>query len=105
MSVAFYCGSSVVPTTMLDTYREIETPEGVELQLRPAGPIIRAMAWLVDGCLRIAIYTVAGIVLQILGRFGMGIFLIIVFIAEWFYPVLFEIYWRGETPGNRWLGL
>lgn len=91
--------------TMLDTYREIETPEGVELQLRPAGPIVRAMAWLVDVFLRFAIYMVAGIALQIFGRFGMGMLLIIVFLLEWFYPVLFEIYWRGETPGKRWLGL
>ena len=33
---------------MIDTRRAIETPEGVELGLRVAGPIPRAYAWLVD---------------------------------------------------------
>lgn len=90
---------------MLDTYHEIETPEGVELQLRPAGPVQRSLAWVIDLNLRIVIYIIAGTVLQILGRFGTGVLLIIVFLLEWFYPVLFEIYWNGETPGKRWLGL
>ncbi|MBI3562558.1 MAG: RDD family protein [Gammaproteobacteria bacterium] len=90
---------------MLDTHRDIETPEGVELQLRPAGPIARAIAWFIDGCLRIGINMLAALVLQFLGKFGMGVLLIFMFLLEWFYPVLFEIYWHGETPGKRWLGL
>lgn len=90
---------------MLDTYHEIETPEGVELQLRPAGPILRATAWLIDSFIRIGLYIATAIVLQILGRFGSGVWLIIIFLLEWFYPVLFEIYRNGETPGKRWMGL
>lgn len=90
---------------MLDTYHEIETPEGVELQLRPAGPILRAIAWIIDSCIRIGFYLVTGIILQILGHFGSGVWLIIIFLLEWFYPVLFEIYRNGETPGKRWMGL
>ena len=27
------------------------------------------------------------------------------FLLEWFYPVLFEVYWRGQTPGKRACGL
>ncbi len=27
------------------------------------------------------------------------------FLIEWFYPVLFEVYWRGQTPGKRTLGI
>lgn len=90
---------------MLDTYREIETPEGVELHLRAAGPVPRALAFSIDLSLRIFIYIVLSIVLSVAGRMGKGIFLIAFFFLEWFYPVLFEVYWQGETPGKRMLGL
>jgi hypothetical protein len=33
---------------MLDTLRDVETPEGVALQLRCAGVVPRALAWLLD---------------------------------------------------------
>ncbi len=90
---------------MLDTYREIETPEGVELHLRAAGPIPRALAFSIDLSLRIFIYIVLSMVLALAGRMGKGIFLIAFFFLEWFYPVLFEVYWQGETPGKRMLGI
>lgn len=90
---------------MLDSYREIETPEGVELLLRPAGPAPRALAWLIDLFIRALVSIVVGLFFSLFGRFGIGLFMIFYFLLEWFYPVLFEIYWQGETPGKRWLGL
>ena len=90
---------------MLDTYREIETPEGVELHLRAAGPVVRALAFTVDLMLRGIILMLLSIGLSVVGNFGMGLFLIIVFLLEWFYPVLFEVYRQGETPGKRMFGL
>lgn len=90
---------------MLDTYREVETPEGVELQLRAAGPVARALAFVIDLLLRGVILVLLSIGLSIVGNFGMGLFLIVVFMMEWFYPVLFEVYRQGETPGKRMLGL
>lgn len=90
---------------MLDTYREVETPEGVELQLRAAGPVARALAFVIDLMLRGVILVLLSIGLSIVGNFGMGLFLIVVFMMEWFYPVLFEVYRQGETPGKRMMGL
>ncbi len=90
---------------MLDTYREIETPEGVELHLRVAGPVARALAYAIDLSLRLAVLMVLGIALSVAGTFGRGIFLILMFFMEWFYPVLFEVYRQGETPGKRMFGL
>ena len=90
---------------MLDTYRELETPEGVELHLRAAGPVPRALAFVLDLALRFFIYLLLSIVLAFAGHMGKGLFLIIVFLLEWFYPVLFEVYWNGETPGKRLMGL
>lgn len=90
---------------MLDTYREIETPEGVELHLRAAGPVARALAFVIDLLLRGVILMLLSLGLSIVGRFGMGLFLIVVFLMEWFYPVLFEVYRQGETPGKHLFGL
>ena len=42
----------------LDTLRTITTPEGVELNLRLAGPMPRACAWAIDLALRAAILVV-----------------------------------------------
>ncbi len=90
---------------MLDTIRVIETPEGVNIRLRLAGPVPRALAWMFDFFLRFAIYMVLLTVLAWMGGFGMGLLLILVFFLEWFYPVLFEVYANGATPGKRAFGL
>jgi uncharacterized RDD family membrane protein YckC len=39
------------------------------------------------------------------GNFGLALFRISLFAMEWFYPVVFELAWKGSTPGKRWLGL
>ena len=89
----------------IDTFRAVETPEGVELRLRVAGPPVRALAWGVDLLLRLLVYAVVGIPLTVLGEAGGGLFLLVVFVGEWFYPVLFEVYNAGSTPGKRLFGL
>ncbi len=90
---------------MLDTRHTFETPEGIDLGLSIAGVVVRAQAWLFDLIIRIIIYISFGIILAYLGRFGMGLLLIIIFIAEWFYPVLFEMLKEGATPGKRRMGI
>lgn len=90
---------------MLDTYRRVETPEGVELGLRVAGPGARALAWGLDAMIRVGIYLGAAIPLAFLGEAGMGLYLLCLFLVEWFYPVLFEVLRGGATPGKRRLGL
>ncbi len=86
---------------MLDTPRVVTTPEGIELTIKVAGPIARAQAWLVDLLIRAVAYIAFAIILSALGKFGMGIFAIFMFLLEWAYPVLFEVYWNGATPGKR----
>jgi len=86
---------------MLDTSRTFETPEGIDLGLSVAGPVVRAQAWLIDFLIRAAIYVVLGIILNLMGDFGTGIWLIVIFITEWFYPVLFEMLKSGATPGKK----
>lgn len=90
---------------MLDTYREVVTPEGVALHLPAAGPVPRALAWAIDLAIRLALLMVASMVLAMLGTAGMGPFAVLLFVVFWLYPVLFEALDRGRTPGKRALGL
>lgn len=86
---------------MLDTYRKLETPENIDLDIHIAGPLVRAQAFLVDSLIKILIQVAATIGLVIFGNTGMGMLLIFTFALEWFYPVLFEVLRHGQTPGKR----
>lgn len=90
---------------MLDTYREVVTPEGVALHLPAAGPVPRALAWAIDLSIRIVVLMVASMVLAMLGTAGFGPYAVLMFLVFWFYPVLFEVLDHGRTPGKRALGL
>ena len=90
-------------TPLLDTVRLNETPEGVDLGLRPAGPAVRSLAFALDTGIRLALYLAVAVPLGIAG-FGVGIILIGIFLLEWVYPVVFEV-WTGATPGKRAMGL
>ncbi|PKM43438.1 MAG: RDD family protein [Gammaproteobacteria bacterium HGW-Gammaproteobacteria-1] len=88
----------------LDTVHTFETPEGVDLSLRVAGPLPRALAWVLDTLIRYTVLFVLSMVLLPLAELGVGTFLIMLFLMEWFYPVLFEVT-RGTTPGKKAMGL
>lgn len=90
---------------MLDTLRSVPTPEGIELELRLAGPIPRAQAWLVDLILRGVVLIACSLVLGRLGGFGWGMVLILAFLLEWLVPAAFEVWSHGATPGKRMIGL
>ena len=90
---------------MLDTTRSISTPEGIELYLRLAGPVPRALAWLIDLLVRGAIMLALSIALAIFGKFGIAVLLLIAFLIEWLYPAVFEVFWQGATPGKRAMGI
>lgn len=90
---------------VIDSVRAVETPEGVLLELRLAGIVVRALAWGIDMAIRIAVYMMAGMVLPFLGAAGIGIWFILMFLVEWFYPVLFEVLAKGQTVGKMALGI
>lgn len=94
----------------LDTRAKIETPENVTLTFQLAGPGARMVAYLIDLVLRLIL---AGLLSYLLGLMapliGMdaptGVFLIGLFILEWWYCALFEGLRRGQTPGKKFCGL
>ena len=90
---------------MLDTAREVPTPEGIELSLRLAGPVSRALAWLIDLIVRLVGFGALSVALGMLGKLGMALTLMLWFALEWLYPSAFEVWGRGATPGKRSLGL
>ncbi len=89
---------------LLDTVYRFETPEGVDLGLRVAGPISRALAWVIDALIRYAVlFALTTVTASLLGL-GFGLFMIMLFLLEWLYPVVFEVT-RGATPGKKAMGL
>jgi len=89
----------------LDTVRRVETPEGIELSLPLAGPVVRAQAWLVDALIRAAVILGASLLAFPFGAMGRGFTLLLLFALTWVYPVLFEVLRRGATPGKAVMGL
>ena len=98
--------SSATPASPpLDTRLRVETPEGVDLLLSPAGPLVRSRAFVVDLALRGALALAGFALLGKFGKLGVGFGLILLFLLNWWYMVLFEVLNQGCTPGKRLLGL
>ena len=97
---------------MLDTTAEVETPERVRFRYRLAGPTRRAVAYLIDLLIRVALLIVLALVVRLAFGVGegasqasQGVILVILFVLEWGYYVAFESTWSGRTPGKRALGI
>jgi len=92
---------------LLDTRYRVEIPGGINLEAQVVGPIPRFFAFALDLCIRFILVIVLSILSIPFGSFGMGggFFLIFLFVIEWLYPVLFEVFWHGQTPGKRVLGI
>lgn len=93
------------PRTVLDTVVTAETPEGILLELRPAGLSARFCAFGLDWMIRLAIMYSAAMATALMGGLGIAFWLILLFALEWLYPVAFELTASGATPGKRAFGL
>jgi uncharacterized RDD family membrane protein YckC len=100
---------------ILDTHT-VETPEGVDFDIRLAGIGSRFFATVIDATAIIAILMIAQVatssVIAILdtaigdlGGFVVAIYLIVTFLVLFGYQALFEIAMKGRTPGHLALGL
>lgn len=93
--------------------------EGGRLDIRPAGLATRLLARAVDGlcqvvlagaCLLLPALVVermeAATQAEATARVALLVLAVLGILASaWLYPVLFELLWRGQTPGKRMLGL
>jgi uncharacterized RDD family membrane protein YckC len=89
----------------IDTAHTVETPEGVDFFIHPAGPIPRIQAAAIDVVLRFSAFGVVAMILGLLGKVGAGIILVVFFAFQWGYPIFFEMYFKGVTPGKRMYNL
>jgi uncharacterized RDD family membrane protein YckC len=90
---------------ILDNVVASETPEGILLELRPAGICARSCAFAIDGIIRLSAIYATGIAAAFGGGFGVAFWIIFIFGLEWFYPVVFELRTGAATPGKRVFGL
>ncbi len=95
--------------SLLDTRQAVSLAEGVTLQLLIAGPVPRALAYLMDLLIRMGMYYFAAIGFGLLSMASEGLqtgfMLLFFFLMEWFYHLFFEQSKKGATPGQRMFGL
>jgi len=92
---------------LLDTRYRVEIPGGIHLEAQVVGPVARCFAFLIDLVIRGIVVVVLSLIAALLGLSGVGggFFPILLFVIEWWYPVLFEVLARGQTPGKKLLGI
>jgi uncharacterized RDD family membrane protein YckC len=94
----------------------VATPERVSLHLPVAGIGYRCLAWLVDATILFFFWVLAYFVFSLLVSDMLGLFqglsgiaqtLIVVgvFATQWMYWTLAEVFFHGQTPGKRLLGI
>lgn len=89
-----------------DTSLGVQTPEGIEIILYPAGLLIRSCAYAIDMGIQSVLVILLSITAGLLGQaLGLWIFMILLFGINWFYHVAFELFFKGQSPGKRILGL
>ena len=99
----------MAPTAKIDTLQTIEIAEGVQIQLKPAGPCVRMAAYMLDLLYFFLAMIVASIAVGLLGevigeRVGQGFMSLAFFLLNWFYFVWYEVR-RGDSPGKKSMGL
>ena len=98
-------GAAATGFDELDTVVSAETPEGIVIELRPAGLTVRLYAFSIDFAIRMALLTIVAGLTEPMKGLGLALLLIAMFAFEWLYPVMFELSSGSATPGKRALGL
>jgi len=98
----------------LDLTIAVATPENISFEYQLAGPFRRLPAFLLDVAFRCVIVMAVAMFVALSGLNGFfsgsgALFLagmtIGIFLLNWFYGLLFEGCWNGQTPGKRVMGL
>ena len=91
----------------LDASLKALTPEGIEFVLSPAGFSVRTFAYAIDKTIQWFVLTVIFLLFIIFLNNFIGIWIVLIFnfIIEWFYHVFFELFFRGQSPGKKLMGI
>src|SRR5688572_9454033 len=94
----------------LDSTIQVVTPENIGFEYRLAGPFRRLPAFLLDMCIQFAV--LIGLLIALGSTVGiaspglaMFVFFLLLLGIWWFYGVMFETFWNGQTPGKYVMGL
>jgi len=104
---------------MVDSYDQlkIDTPEQIALELPLAGIGSRFLAIAIDTLIQAALYVITGIIFLLVVPEGFSLFtsvpktlgpalaIFVGFAIYWGYFAIFEIIWKGQTPGKRVAGI
>lgn len=101
---------------MIDARYTVDTPENIEFAYDVAGIGSRFLAAIIDTLililLQIALAIVMGVLLGQASEIVAGldsiliaVWFILSFIFLWGYYILFELFWNGQCPGKRVVGL
>lgn len=104
---------------MVDSFEQlkIDTPEQIALELPLAGIGSRFLAIAIDTLIQFALYVLTGLIFVLLIPAGFSVFsflpktlgpaiaIFIGFAIYWGYFAIFEIIWKGQTPGKRLAGI
>jgi uncharacterized RDD family membrane protein YckC len=104
---------------IVDSFEQLEigTPEQIALELPLAGIGSRFLALAIDTLIQVALYILTAIVFVIMLPLGFSMFnflprligpalaIFILFAIYWGYFAIFEILWKGQTPGKRFAGI
>jgi len=92
--------------TSYDPSLKAITPEGIEFVLSPVGLPIRTAAYAIDKAIQwslLLIILIAFVFLRV--ALGAWIFLILSFLIDWFYHIICEQLFKGQSPGKRIMGI
>ncbi len=96
---------------------KIDTPEQIALELPLAGIGSRFLAIAIDTLIQAALYLITAIIFLFTLPVGSSMFMFlprligpalaifILFAIYWGYFAIFEILWKGQTPGKRYAGI
>jgi uncharacterized RDD family membrane protein YckC len=89
-----------------DSILGVQTPEGIEFALFPAGLPVRSCAYVIDKAIQWVFDIGLLIIMEFLGEAaGIWIILLLLFCVDWFYHVIGEVFFRGQTPGKKIMGI
>ncbi len=96
----------------------IETPEQITMELAPAGIGSRFLALALDTVIQVLLYTAAILLFVAMAwmsptirmhwmptQWHAAITILLLFCIYWGYFAVFEILWKGQTPGKRVIGI
>ncbi|MCL2442666.1 MAG: RDD family protein [Treponema sp.] len=91
---------------MYDSSIKALTPEGIEFVLSPVGLTIRTFAYAIDKTIQWLLLLIITIIF-ILSQNAIGFWLVLIlnFCIDWFYHVICELAFRGQSPGKRFMGI